>query len=70
MRTLSPQYVICDEIASAEDAGAILYAHAAGVRVVASAHGGSIEEVRKNAAICDLIDRGVFGYIFGLEEKV
>ncbi len=45
LRTLSPEYIICDEIASREDAFAIASARASGVPIAASAHADSLDEL-------------------------
>ncbi len=65
-RTLSPRYIICDEIGSAEDAEAIFEGARAGVYMIASAHGGSFEEVMHSQHIRNLWECGVFGTALGL----
>lgn len=47
MRTLSPEYIICDEIASEEDRQALLECIGSGVRICASVHAGSIGELKQ-----------------------
>ncbi len=69
VRTMSPEYVICDEIADSDDAEAILTAHSAGVRVVVTAHAGSFEELIKNQSIKNLIDLRVFNAVYGITEN-
>ncbi len=51
VRSLSPEYILCDEIGSKEDVNAILNSVNSGVRFVASIHAGSKQELlsRKNA---------------------
>lgn len=65
-RTLSPQIVICDEIAGDEDAEAILEAHRAGITVCASAHAASFESLTATPQIAALRRAGVFGTYYGL----
>ncbi|MCL2817303.1 MAG: stage III sporulation protein AA, partial [Clostridiales bacterium] len=60
IRSMSPQVLICDEIGRAEDAAAIMEAAKAGIKVIASAHGGSREEMLARPAVGRLIENGVF----------
>ena len=66
VRTMSPEYIICDEISTEDEAEAVVYAHAAGVRVIASAHAGSLDELRKNKAADILMKKRVFDCLCGL----
>ena len=65
-RTLSPQVILCDEIGSEADAAAILSVAGCGVPLIASAHGGSVEEVRARAPIRLLEAGGIFGAYIGI----
>ena len=67
VRTLSPELLVCDEIGSAEDARAILSVQYAGVPLVASAHGDSPEAFRHGTPLGELLSRGVFGLLLGIE---
>ncbi len=69
VRTMSPEYIICDEISTSEDAEAILKAHAAGVKVIATAHSDSRDDLMKNKNIAELIGYGVFGCIYRIGEE-
>ena len=69
LRTLSPQYIICDEIANKDDYEAVLNASGAGVPVVASAHAGSYGELGRNPYIIPLIEKGIFRYIVELKRE-
>lgn len=66
VRTLSPEYIICDEIGSAAEAEAILEASHSGVNIAASAHGGSFDELMRCRYIRELWDAGIFGICLGL----
>lgn len=68
IRTMSPEYIICDEIADAGDAEAIMSANSAGVSVVVSAHADSKDELYKNRHIRDLLDNGVFSLLYGIKD--
>lgn len=69
VRTMSPEYVICDEIASERDADAVRIARSAGVNVVVSAHAGSFTDLRKNRYIKELLDSHMFGALYGITDK-
>lgn len=66
VRTLSPEFIVCDEIGCAEDAEAILHAASSGVRIIASAHAGSIDSLLRSDGISELAATGVFGIYLGL----
>lgn len=69
VRTMSPEVIVCDEIAGDEDVRAILEAHSAGAAVCASAHGRSAAEIRRNPGIGKLLDAGVFGILYGRKSR-
>ncbi len=69
LRTLSPQFIVCDEIANREDSEAVLSAAGAGVPVIASAHAGSFEELKKNRYISPLVESGIFRYTVELSRE-
>jgi len=69
VRTLSPQYVICDEIGSGAEAEAILDASHSGVSFAASAHGGSFDELMRSRYIRTLWEAGIFGIGLGLLDR-
>ncbi|MBP1989052.1 stage III sporulation protein AA [Paenibacillus eucommiae] len=60
IRSLSPEVLIVDEIGRAEDATAIYEAMHAGIRVIASAHGAGLSDIRQRPVLQDLIREGVF----------
>ena len=68
VRTMSPEYIICDEIGDEGDTEAILRAHSAGVKVVASAHGDSVGRLSENKSIRELLEGGVFSALYGIKE--
>lgn len=69
VRTMSPQYMICDEIGNREEAAAILEASHCGVSFAASAHGGSFDEVMKSSYLRELWENGIFGICLGLRGR-
>ncbi len=65
LRALGPEVLVADEVGRPEDAVAIREAVNAGVTVVSSVHGGSLEEIGRRPAIREIIESGAFGrYIF------
>lgn len=61
LRTMAAEVILCDEIGSAEDAGAILGARACGVPLIASVHGERWETVRKRPSLAPLFEAETFG---------
>ncbi len=66
VRTLSPQYIICDEIVTTEDADALITAAGSGVRFCASMHADSYASLSRHPAAKKLKDYGAFDLFVGL----
>jgi stage III sporulation protein AA len=60
IRSLSPEVLIVDEIGRVEDAYAIHEAVHTGIRVLATAHGASFEDVHRRPVLRELMETGVF----------
>ncbi len=60
LRALSPSVIITDEIGGPGDAQAIMTAMNAGVRIIATAHGFSLEDVESRREIMELSGNNVF----------
>lgn len=60
LRSMGPQVIVTDEIGSAEDCRALAEALNAGVTVIASAHGGSYEELISRPRLGELVRQGFF----------
>lgn len=69
-RTMSAEVIICDEIGSAEEAGAILSAQNSGVPLIASAHADSLSSLFMRPNIRLLREHGIFRYYIGLSRAV
>ena len=69
VRSMSPEYLIFDEISGENDVQAVMYARSAGVNVVCSAHAGEKKDLYRNAGIARLIKNDVFGCLYGIGEK-
>ena len=66
IRTMNPQFVLCDEIATEDDARAVMHCASSGVAVIASAHGSSVDDLQRKRPIKELIDSGIFHACIGL----
>lgn len=66
VRTMSPEYVICDEIADGGDVAALKYARSSGVAVMASAHAESVGSLLRSESIASLVSEGVFDLVCGI----
>ena len=62
LRAMTPDYIICDEISTEEDADALLRVAGCGVRIIASAHAGSIDDAMSRRAVRMLSEEGAFSY--------
>lgn len=63
VRTLNPEYIILDELGSSAETKGILSAMFCGVRVIASIHSGSIEELQNRTQAKILMESGAVDYI-------
>ncbi|WNQ09404.1 stage III sporulation protein AA [Paenibacillus aurantius] len=69
IRSLSPEVLMADEIGKPEDAEAIREARHAGIRVVATAHGKDLEDVKERPVLRSLCREGVFPRIVVLSKR-
>lgn len=60
VRTLSPDVIFCDEIASQADADAVISGLSCGVRFIVTAHGENEKELLKRAELRSMIESGFF----------
>lgn len=68
VRTMSPEYLFCDELGSSE-AESILLTQNVGVPLVASAHAPSLEALLRRPTMKRLYLAGVFGYYVGIKRE-
>ena len=61
LRSMSPRVIAADEVGRADDADAIEEVINAGVSVLCTIHGGSLEEVRAKPTMQSLLGKKVFG---------
>lgn len=62
VKVMSPEIVVCDEIGVKGDMTALSYAVNSGVKLVATCHAGSFDEMKKRPAISKLMKDKVFDY--------
>lgn len=63
IRTLSPQVVLCDELATVDEAEQLLYAMNSGCGFVITAHAGSVKEAESRECIRKLTENGAIKQI-------
>ncbi len=69
LRSMGPQLVVTDEVGSQADCEALAAALNAGVSVLASAHGGSREELLARPWLGDLLREGFFERLLLLKRE-
>ena len=69
LRSMSPQLIVTDKIATKEDIEAVLKCFGTGVSVIASTHGKSAEEVLKRENLRQLFSDIGFGQIIVLQKE-
>ena len=67
-RTMSPEYLICDELGAGEEAP-LLAAQNTGVKLIASVHGSSVEEAARRPCVKALLEGGVFSLFAVLKQN-
>ena len=60
LRNMDPGWIAMDEITDPSDAAACEASFSSGVRILATAHAGSGEDLRKNRLYVSLLSKGVF----------
>lgn len=66
LRSLAPSILVTDEIGSYEDRGAVEDAVRCGVRLLLTAHGGTLQELLHRPVLRELLEAGVFRYLIAL----
>ena len=67
-RTMSPQFIICDELGT-EESVSVLSAQNCGVPLVASAHAPSLDSLLTRKSFRELDEAGVFGFYVGIKRE-
>lgn len=60
IRSMSPDVLVVDEIGRMEDAEAIQEAVHAGIKLIMTTHGSSLEEIRNRPSLKNIIDQNIF----------
>ncbi len=63
VRTLSPRYVICDEIGGVEDIDALKNFVNSGVNMIATVHAADIDELLRKKGAVDMLSTGAFSAV-------
>lgn len=66
VRTMSPEYILCDELSTEREADALLYAHTSGISVCASVHAGSFSELMSIPILKPLLSAHIFDLTYGI----
>jgi stage III sporulation protein AA len=69
IRSMSPDVLVVDEIGREEDAEAIMEAIHAGIKLIMTTHGNSLEEIRKRPSLKQIIDQQIFQRFIVLSRK-
>lgn len=69
IRSMAPEIIVADEIGSKEDVQEINYAVCSGIKGIFTAHGNSLEDLKLNPAIAELIDKNIFEKLVFLDKK-
>ncbi len=62
LRVMTPQVIVCDEISTQRDAGAILQANGCGIHFAATCHAGEEDDLSRRTVLAPLLQGGVFRY--------
>ncbi len=68
-KSMTPEIIICDEISSQSEADAVLKASNSGVKLIASAHADSFDELCSKEILKDLFSHKVFDYALGIKRS-
>lgn len=63
LRSMNPHWIAVDEITAEEDCRSLLHAGWCGVEIMATAHAGSLSDLRTRPIYRKLLDYGLFRYV-------
>ncbi len=69
LRVMSPEIIVCDEIGGEDEVRQLLSCVNSGVKIIASAHSGSYEELLRRKNIKMLLDSHIFDYAVFLKDR-
>ena len=67
IRTMSPEIIVCDEIGTVEELNKIKFGFSSGVHFAVSVHTDSVESIREDSILFNLIQCHCFDYLIILE---
>lgn len=70
IRSMAPNVIVADEIGSREDVLAIRYAVCCGIKGIFTVHGKTMEDLKQNPYINELIQSHIFERLIFLDEKL
>lgn len=70
IRSMAPNVIVADEIGSREDVQAIRYAVCCGIKGIFTVHGKTMEDLKQNPYIHELIQSHIFERLIFLDEKL
>jgi stage III sporulation protein AA len=60
VRAMKPDFIATDEIGTDDDAKAIMYAINSGVKIIATAHGRELGDLRRSEKLKQIVELGIF----------
>ena len=69
IRSMSPNVLIVDEIGRREDAEAIMEAAHAGIKLIMTIHGNSLEDIHKRPSLKEIVSQAIFRRFIVLSRK-
>ncbi len=66
IRSMAPQVIACDEIGSKEDTESIEYAICSGITGIFTAHGSSLDDLKLNPQLAELLEKNILHRIIFL----
>lgn len=69
LRTMNPKWIAVDEVTAMEDSSALYQVIRCGVRLLATAHAFSVDDLYKRQIYRPLVESGIFQTCFVLDEK-
>lgn len=57
IRSMAPQVIAVDEIGGQKDAEILNYASKSGVKIIATIHGNSLEDIKNNKEIKEILEK-------------
>ena len=69
VRSMKPDYIATDEIGNDDDIEAIKYSLNAGVKIIATAHGGNMNDLKRRKKLYELIEDKIFEKIIFIDKN-